>query len=99
MTALAAVDPAWDRWWERAACKDTPTDMFYPPDPDEVPFEARRVCEDCPVRQPCLDHSLRHELYGVWAGLSSAARERLRRTLRIRLSSPETEAPPPVRGR
>ncbi|MCI0545148.1 MAG: WhiB family transcriptional regulator [Actinobacteria bacterium] len=63
---------------ERGACRDYPNpDVFFNDDavkPSAVirqsVREARLVCATCPVREECLDYSLRaDEPYGVWGGL------------------------------
>jgi WhiB family transcriptional regulator, redox-sensing transcriptional regulator len=83
-------------WRADAACADTPIDWWFPPSeapgrPKDdgtsalVPDETRELCDTCPVRQECLDHALRHERHGIWAGTSARGRARLRRALKIRL--------------
>ncbi len=33
--------------------------------------QAKRVCQSCPVRTPCLDFALRHGLgFGIWGGVT-----------------------------
>lgn len=86
-------EPSSVQWRLRAACRGMDLDPFYPPEADLVPPEAEQVCDSCPVIESCRRHALRHELYGVWAGLSPVARERLRRALRINLTAPEVPAP------
>ncbi len=42
---------------------------------------AKAICGRCPVRAGCLDWALgRGELYGIWGGLTSGERRRLRST-------------------
>src|SRR3989442_971373 len=40
-------------WRLRAACRGVDPDVFYPVS-DEEAEEAKDICEDCSVRQPCL---------------------------------------------
>lgn len=63
---------------ERGACKDYPRpDVFFNDDSAKPGAavrrsvrEARLVCAGCPVRQECLDYSIRaDEPFGVWGGL------------------------------
>lgn len=83
-----------DSWWLAAACQGMDTTIFFPAEPDRVPLEAQIVCDGCPVHEPCRQHALRHELYGVWAATSEDARWRLRRALRIHVDRPEVADPP-----
>lgn len=96
MTALAltVLEPEWDEWWERAACRTADPDLFFPAQPDFVPDRARTLCDGCEVREPCHDHALRHEAYGVWAGMSEQARWRLRKVMHLQLVRPENVPPP-----
>ena len=60
-------------WQEKAACVRVA-------DPDRTFFRgeagaARRYCNKCPVRQECLDFSVRLQIeYGVWGGLTAQQR-------------------------
>jgi WhiB family redox-sensing transcriptional regulator len=56
--------------------------IFYP-EGGASTREAKRICNECPVRQECLDYSLRGaEKFGVWGGLTERDRRRLKRTRR-----------------
>lgn len=62
-------------WEKDAACKDSPTSMFYA---DTVTY-AKAVCATCPVKQQCLAFALDvGERFGVWGGLSEQERAKLR---------------------
>lgn len=42
--------------------------------------EARAICDDCPVRQACLDFAMADpSLKGVWGGTTDRDRKRLRK--------------------
>ena len=47
------------------------------------------MCLDCPVNNECLDHALRHEHYGFWAGTSEEQRISIRKKLNIICNKPE----------
>jgi WhiB family redox-sensing transcriptional regulator len=69
-------------WRQHAACRGLDPDIFYPPS-DEEAEEAKAVCAECPVRQPCLEHALSHrERDGVWGGLTERERRRIIRQRR-----------------
>ena len=66
------------RWRERAACRGTDLEVFFP-ERGEAAGPARRVCAACPVRQPCLDYAITNRItHGVWGGLSERERRALR---------------------
>jgi hypothetical protein len=54
-------------WMLDASCMDHPVlDWF----DDEHYQSAARVCDACPVRSPCLDYAVTHQIDdGVWGGL------------------------------
>ena len=69
-------------WRQRAACRGIDPDVFYPAT-DEEADEAKAVCDQCPVRQLCLEHALAsRERDGVWGGLTERERRRLIRQRR-----------------
>lgn len=78
---MAARD---DSWYHLAACRGTPTALFFPdpgrPDMAAV-VEVKAVCAHCPVRERCLAVGLREE-HGIWGGLTVGERRAVRRTQR-----------------
>jgi len=72
--------PSGAGWRYRAACRGADLEVFFP-GRGESADPARRICAECPVREPCLDYALSHSIvHGIWGGLS----ERDRRPLRSR---------------
>jgi WhiB family redox-sensing transcriptional regulator len=71
-------------WRDDASCRDTDPDLFFPvgtagPALDQV-GQAKRICQACPVRQPCLDWALRYSMaFGIWGGTTEADRGAIRR--------------------
>ncbi|WP_157548886.1 WhiB family transcriptional regulator [Nonomuraea candida] len=69
-------------WTRRAACLDLDPELFFPismegPSHSQVE-RAKRVCGDCPVREPCLRYALdTGQAYGVWGGTDPAQRREL----------------------
>lgn len=74
-----------DSWWLEAGCRDQPSEIFFP-ERGEVPFEARAICDVCPVHDECLTFALdfpEGTLLGVWAGTSPKQRRNMRRKRRV----------------
>ena len=76
----------WDaeEWRDRAACRDTTPELFFPIGTtggalDQIEA-ARRVCGQCPVTTECLEFALgTNQESGVWGGLTEEERRRLRK--------------------
>jgi WhiB family redox-sensing transcriptional regulator len=67
------------RWTDRAACRGTDTEIFFPANAEEE-AEALSICATCPVRAQCLDYAVRNrETYGIWGGTTPEQRRRMRR--------------------
>ena len=63
-------------------CRDHPPNTFFPSDGIGVAI-ARRICADCPVKEPCLEYALgNHIEHGVWGGTSERARRLIARQRR-----------------
>lgn len=76
-------------WQLLAACRDSRKDVFFHPENERGSARfgreeaAKRVCGRCPVRRPCLQHSLKvGEPYGVWGGVGEAERATMLANLR-----------------
>jgi WhiB family redox-sensing transcriptional regulator len=79
-------------WMQRGRCRDIPPSTFFPSDGVGVDV-ARRICEDCPVKAPCLEYALENHIdHGVWGGCSE--RERRRILKRRRSAKPISEPTP-----
>lgn len=64
-------------------CKDMPPDIFFPSDGVGVEV-ARRICADCPAKEPCLEYAMTNHIdHGVWGGTSERERRRLARRRRL----------------
>lgn len=60
-------------------------ELFFPFQRERVSPDARAACAGCAVKKACLEHALRFEDMGFWAGTSAAERERLREAAGIPL--------------
>jgi WhiB family redox-sensing transcriptional regulator len=64
-------------WMGSALCAQIGPEFWYPPvHPESAVI---RVCGRCGVREQCLAYALEHdERQGVWGGLTTRARDRIR---------------------
>lgn len=80
------IDPQYPR---DALCAGLDPEIFFPVDEDNIDSErvkhAKGICAVCPVRLQCLAHGM-GEGFGIWGGLTTVERRRLR-TRRRRLAA------------
>ena len=70
-------------WMARGNCATQPPDTFFPSDGVGVEI-AKRICEGCPVQEPCLEYALHRRIdHGVWGGCSERQRRRILRARRL----------------
>jgi WhiB family redox-sensing transcriptional regulator len=70
-------------WIEQSACKGASPSLFFPDKWDNQSVRsAKAVCANCPVRAECLEYAVAAvEPFGIWGGLTSKQRSKLRRPL------------------
>ena len=75
----------WDDegWRDRAVCRDTDPDLFFPVGTTGSAVTeieaAKALCRTCPVREQCLEFALRaNQEAGVWGGASEEERRKMR---------------------
>ncbi len=62
-------------WMDDAACKGE-TDLFFGNGLERggrrhnTVAKAKAICAECPVIDPCREHAVRYESYGIWGGMS-----------------------------
>ena len=71
-------------WRDRAACKNSHPELFFPigssGDALEEIDSAKAICRSCPVRRDCLSFAIEtNQESGVWGGMSEDERRKLRR--------------------
>lgn len=65
-------------WLLDALCSQIPDDEMWFPSKGGTTRPAKRICQGCPVREPCLQMAFDHdERYGIWGGLSERDRRKL----------------------
>lgn len=68
-----------DEWRDFAACRGQ-TKLFFPKKAERPQARARReakahrLCDECPVQEPCRDFARTNREYGFWAGESEEER-------------------------
>lgn len=64
-------------WMKDGHCCAYPPSVFFPSDGVGVDH-ARKICADCPVKEPCLEYALEQRIdHGVWGGCSERERRRI----------------------
>jgi WhiB family redox-sensing transcriptional regulator len=82
------VNPPSTDWRHQALCSDTSgSRLFFPvgvTGAAEMQIrQAKAVCNECPVKDPCLEYAVTsNQEYGVWGGTSEEERRVLRRAWR-----------------
>jgi len=70
-------------WMADGNCSDIPPATFFPNDGVGVDA-APKICQDCPVKSPCLEYALLNRIdHGVWGGTSERERRRILRQRRL----------------
>ncbi len=66
-------------WQSEARCRTYDPNLFFSPG-SRSERKAKEVCSRCPVAEQCLAFAVDSRIdFGVWGGLSSRERHRLRR--------------------
>lgn len=86
---LTLSDLMWEpdvNWRADAACAGVDSEIFFPAsEDDQITEAAKAICEQCPVREACLQYALAtNQAAGVWGGLDAGERRRMRRRIRDR---------------
>ena len=76
--------------WEfnESLCAEIGTELFFQEDRDdkkpgmsEIDYNAsKRICNLCVHKADCAEWGIKHEVHGVWGGLSPQDREKIRRS-------------------
>jgi WhiB family transcriptional regulator, redox-sensing transcriptional regulator len=70
-------------WRDQATCRNHDPELFFPEGTVGPALRqterAKRTCESCPVRMPCLRFALRNGLgFGIWGGTTEEERRSMR---------------------
>jgi predicted RecB family nuclease len=58
------------------------SELFFNETSKRTVEKARSICRGCTEREKCYDYAMSHNDVGVWAGLTSNQREKIRREAR-----------------
>ena len=73
-------------WMARGNCRTVEPSLFFPSDGVGVEI-AHQICQDCPVKEQCLEYAIYHRIdHGVWGGASERERRRIARRRRVAAS-------------
>jgi len=82
ITDVQQSDPNPKTWEDLAACFGLNTQDFFPTSSPGVD-SAKQICNQCPVRQECLEFALVNRIaHGIWGGASERERQRILRKRR-----------------
>jgi WhiB family redox-sensing transcriptional regulator len=72
-------------WVEQALCRQFNDPEIWFPDEagdSETAQDAKAICTLCPVKDACLEWALANNEQGIWGGMGSSQRARLKTTRR-----------------
>jgi WhiB family redox-sensing transcriptional regulator len=77
---LAAIYPADLSWVDASAvCASADPEAFWPEQGTSA-ADIKKLCQQCPLLEPCLAYGLAHpEFGGIWGGTGTHDRKELRR--------------------
>lgn len=88
-------------WSKDAACTGQ-TAMFFPNEEESArdraarEKQAKHLCKNCPVLQPCLDTAIANEERGIWGGTTERERDEMERRMRREAARSRRATPMPA---
>lgn len=79
---LLELHQAIDEASERPGCLDSDPEVFFADKAGDSYYDARKLCNACPVIAQCAAYAIKWEFDGFYGGLSPRERVRLRRLQR-----------------
>lgn len=76
-TALLIPQSIEEEWIDDALCSQTDPEIFFPERGQPTTAVAKAICEECPVKEPCLKFAMLNDESGIWGGLTKSERKRL----------------------
>jgi WhiB family transcriptional regulator, redox-sensing transcriptional regulator len=70
-------------WMAHGLCQFEPPATFFPSDGVGVE-KAKKICAECPAKEPCLNYALENRIdHGVWGATSERQRRRMLKGRRV----------------
>jgi hypothetical protein len=86
------IDYSWQKDAKCATIDKETASLFFSQSGRSTERLIKPICEACPVKEACLNHALKYEDYGYWAGTTAKGRQRMREELGISLTSISLES-------
>jgi WhiB family redox-sensing transcriptional regulator len=81
-------------WQDDAYCRNTGIDFFPETAYNTKAVPAMQLCEDCPVKQRCLDFAMNNNInWGIWGGRTAPNRRSMKRYRYSRHGKPASFPP------
>jgi hypothetical protein len=68
-------------WMKNAPCSGK-SELFFNETSRKTVERARKICQSCSAREKCYEYAMKHADLGVWAGLTTNQREKIKRQIR-----------------
>jgi hypothetical protein len=68
----------------QVSCSNFP-DIYFPDQTEGKNAElalAKRMCGECPIRNLCVAFAMKHDVQGIWGGVTQAERNQIKRLMR-----------------
>jgi len=89
MSATIQIKRNGKMWQDKANCKSAPQDIFFDENRSTAAKSAeiaKKYCNECIVKQECLDYALDNNVYvGIYGGLSNKQRRLIKHTRRLKI--------------
>lgn len=59
-------------------CAQADPEMWFADDLESME-KAIAICNQCPLREPCLEYAIEHQVQGIWGGTVEVVRKAIRK--------------------
>lgn len=59
-------------------CAQADPEMWFADDLESME-KAIAICNQCPLREPCLEYAIEHQVQGIWGGTVEVVRKSIRK--------------------
>lgn len=64
-------------WMQEGLCRNHDRSIFFS-ESRYVKELAKKICNECPITETCLEHAIKNNEVGVWGGTTESERSRLK---------------------